>query len=192
MAIEQEIEFKQLLDKKTYQMIKDSYFSQDQPFTQTNYYIDTPDFQLMTHKMALRIRVRADKSHEFTLKVPAEVGLTEYNHETSYTPIQDATIPSDIIPNEIKEVINQHGINYSQLIILGSLTTHRLETNTTSGLLVLDHSEYLNTEDYELEFEVSDYDEGYHAFTQILKNYHLTHEPPLNKVQRFFHKRQKM
>ncbi|AVQ34524.1 CYTH domain-containing protein [Staphylococcus muscae] len=192
MAIEQEIEFKQLLDENTYRTMKTAYFSDTPPFTQTNFYIDTPDFQLMSHKMALRIRVRSDKSNELTLKVPGEVGLTEYNYPTSYQPKTSAQLPEHIIPNDIRNVLDQFHIDASQLTILGYLTTHRLETTTPSGLVVLDYSEYLGTEDFELEFEVDDYHDGYEAFTQILDTYHLTHKTPLNKVQRFFKRRQSM
>ncbi|MCS4486627.1 CYTH domain-containing protein [Staphylococcus americanisciuri] len=192
MALEREIEFKQLLDRKTYTKIQTTYFPNVQPFTQTNYYIDTPDFQIIQHKMALRIRIREDKTHEITLKVPAEVGLIEYNHSTSYQPLQDTLLPAALLPNDITDVLHSHDIDISQLTVLGSLTTHRLEYHHTSGLLVLDHSEYLGTEDFELEFEVSDAKAGYEAFQKILATYQLTHQPPFNKVQRFFNERQKM
>ncbi|KIX90545.1 adenylate cyclase [Staphylococcus microti] len=192
MAIEREIEFKQLLDQQTYNDMKQTYFPNSEPFTQTNYYIDTPDFQIMQHKMALRIRVRQDKPNEITLKVPAAVGLTEYNHSTTHTPQQDASMPESVLTNDIIDVLRRHYIDTSQLIVLGSLTTHRLETSQTDGLLVLDHSEYLGAEDFELEFEVADYETGYHAFKNILATYELEHQAPLNKVQRFFERRQKM
>lgn len=192
MAIEREIEFKQLLDERTYNDMKSNYFPNSNPFTQINYYIDTPDFQIMQHKMALRIRVKDDKQNEMTLKVPDKVGLTEYNHATTFMLQQDVSLPESVVPNDIADVLHQRGIDLSQLIILGSLTTHRLETAIADGLLVLDHSEYLETEDFELEFEVADYDAGYAAFTKILATYELQHQAPLNKVQRFFNQRQKM
>lgn len=192
MAIEREIEFKQLLDERTYNDMKANYFPNSNPFTQINYYIDTPDFQIMQHKMALRIRVKDDKQNEMTLKVPDKVGLTEYNHATTFMPQQDVSLPESVVPTDIADVLHQRGIDLSQLIVLGSLTTHRLETAIADGLLVLDHSEYLETEDFELEFEVADYDAGYAAFTKILATYELQHQAPLNKVQRFFNQRQKM
>ncbi|MGV3043423.1 CYTH domain-containing protein [Staphylococcus rostri] len=192
MAIEREIEFKQLLDERIYNDMKANYFPNSNPFTQINYYIDTPDSQIMQHKMALRIRVKDDKQNEMTLKVPDKVGLTEYNHATTFMPQQDVSLPESVVPNDIADVLHQRGIDLSQLIILGSLTTHRLETTVADGLLVLDHSEYLETEDFELEFEVADYDAGYTAFTKILATYELQHQAPLNKVQRFFNQRQKM
>ena len=44
--------------------------------------------------------------------------------------------------------------------------------------------------DYELEFEVHSYDEGYEKFNHLLQEFNLSHEKPLNKVQRFFEEKQ--
>ncbi|WP_398574924.1 CYTH domain-containing protein, partial [Staphylococcus epidermidis] len=57
-------------------------------------------------------------------------------------------------------------------------------------LLVLDKSEYLGKTDYELEFEVHSYDEGYSKFKSLLQHFNLQHQKPLNKVQRFFQEKQ--
>ncbi|MBI5975271.1 CYTH domain-containing protein [Staphylococcus canis] len=183
MAQAQEIEFKQLIDAETYQTIRTAYFKTQQPFTQKNHYIDTPDLQIAQHKMALRIREK-DDGLELTLKVPAKIGLTEYNSPISILPTQQ--IPSSELPHDVVTILKQHDINISNLKILGALETKRMETQLENGLLVLDHSLYLGTEDYELEFEVNDYDRGLVAFQAILDQFHLTHNPPKNKVQRFF------
>ena len=37
-----------------------------------------------------------------------------------------------------------------------------------------------------LEFEVNDYQIGFEKFQNLLKQFDLVHEPPKNKVQRFF------
>ena len=46
----------------------------------------------------------------------------------------------------------------------GSLTTERFEKETDAGLVALDHSLYLDTEDYELEIEVetAEQEENFH------------------------------
>lgn len=56
MAINQEIEYKQLLTRDEYDALRNEYFNTLKPFTQKNHYIDTPDFALAEHLMALRIR----------------------------------------------------------------------------------------------------------------------------------------
>ena len=63
MATNNEIEFKQILTKDLYDKIFNTYFKNEKPFSQTNYYIDTKGFKLRDHRSALRIRVK-DNSYE--------------------------------------------------------------------------------------------------------------------------------
>lgn len=188
MTTNNEIEFKQLLTESQYNVIHKTYFNEIEPFKQTNFYIDTPDFDLKDHKSALRIRVKDDYL-EMTLKIPAEVGLTEYNFETHVVPELNKTIPKQSLPSEIAEQLTKMDINLTELIILGSLKTERLEKEINGNLLVLDKSTYLDFEDFELEYEVEDYDEGLIQFKSILEKFDMKHEIPANKVQRFFNRK---
>ena len=121
MATNNEIEFKQILNENVYHQIRNTYFENDKPFTQTNYYIDTNDFKLKKHQSALRIRVK-DNQYEMTLKVPAKVGLTEYNHAINISPKIDTTISLSQLPEDIRDIIeNQFGVSDKELIILGRL-----------------------------------------------------------------------
>lgn len=186
MAIEQEIEFKQLLTLSQYEDFKASYFTNAEPKTQVNYYIDTPDFQIQSQKMALRIRVKDGKPNEMTLKVPLSVGLNEYNFETSIEPAEGLRIDENHIPSDILNVLQKNHISVKSLKVLGALKTVRYEKVLEDGLLVLDHSLYLGKEDFELEFEVKDYDKGKQAFETLLNQFQLIHTEPKNKVRRFF------
>ncbi|MEB6333587.1 CYTH domain-containing protein [Staphylococcus pseudoxylosus] len=188
MATNNEIEFKQLLTENQYNVIHKTYFNEIEPFKQTNFYIDTPDFDLKDHKSALRIRVKDDYL-EMTLKTPAEVGLTEYNFETHIVPELNKPIPEQSLPSEILEQLTKMDIDLTELIILGSLKTERLEKEINGNLLVLDKSTYLDFEDFELEYEVEDYDEGLIQFKSILEKFDMKHEIPANKVQRFFNRK---
>ncbi|MEB7383619.1 CYTH domain-containing protein [Staphylococcus xylosus] len=188
MATNNEIEFKQLLTEKQYNVIHKTYFNEIEPFKQTNFYIDTPDFDLKDHKSALRIRVK-DEYLEMTLKIPAEVGLTEYNFETHVVPELNKSIPEQSLPSEIADQLTKMDIDLTKLIILGSLKTERLEKEINGNLLVLDKSTYLDFEDFELEYEVEDYDEGLIQFKSILEKFDMKHEIPANKVQRFFNRK---
>jgi adenylate cyclase len=190
MATNNEIEFKQILTKDLYDKIFNTYFKNEKPFSQTNYYIDTKGFKLRDHRSALRIRVK-DNSYEMTLKVPAEVGLMEYNHPTNVKLKMNDTLSNSKLPDDIRNIIEgQFNVSEDELIILGDLTTLRVETHYQNELLVLDKSEYLNKVDYELEFEVDSYNEGYEKFKQLLQEFDIKHEKPLNKVQRFFEEKQ--
>ncbi|OEK64779.1 CYTH domain-containing protein [Staphylococcus equorum] len=188
MATNNEIEFKQLLSQSQYQSIYNKYFPEMQPFSQTNYYIDTEQFDLRSHKSALRIRVK-DDYYEMTLKVPAEVGLMEYNFETHVIPELNKELVANDLPLEITEQLNKMNVDVNQLVILGALTTSRLEKEVQGNLLVLDKSDYLNYQDYELEYEVEDYDDGLIQFKMILEAFDMKHETPENKVQRFFNRK---
>lgn len=190
MAINQEIEYKQLLSKEEYTALKKAFFNSQQPFTQTNFYIDTPNFELAEQLMALRIR-QIGKEYEMTLKVPAEIGLTEYNNETNIVPEHGQHIHSKQLPEDIFSVLKDADINTEELHVLGALTTHRMETKIEEGLLVLDHSEYLGIEDYELEFEVENPETGLAKFQSILKEFNIKSYVPKNKVQRFFEAKSK-
>lgn len=188
VATNNEIEFKQLLSQSQYQSIYNKYFPEMQPFSQTNYYIDTEQFDLRSHKSALRIRVK-DDYYEMTLKVPAEVGLMEYNFETHVIPELNKELVANDLPIEITEQLNKMNVDVNQLVILGALTTSRLEKEIQGNLLVLDKSDYLNYQDYELEYEVEDYDDGLIQFKMILEAFDIKHETPENKVQRFFNRK---
>ena len=136
----------------------------------------------------MRIRVK-DYMYEMTLKIPAEVGLTEYNHSVNIEPKLDMSLQLSQLPKDIKNIL-EHDFNIleNELKVLGNLTTYRLETDYQNELLVLDKSEYLGKTDYELEFEVHSYDEGYSKFKSLLQHFNLQHQKPLNKVQRFSRK----
>ncbi|PHK49847.1 CYTH domain-containing protein [Staphylococcus edaphicus] len=188
MATNNEIEFKQLLTQSQYQSIYTTYFQDIETFKQINYYIDTPHFDLKAHHSALRIRVK-DNAYEMTLKIPAEVGLMEYNFDTQVVPELNKSITKQMLPTEIIEQLNKMDFDIAQLVILGALTTERLEKEINGNLLVLDKSYYLDVEDFELEFEVDDYDEGLIQFNNILEKFNLKHEIPDNKVQRFFNRK---
>lgn len=186
MSTNNEIEFKQILNRSTYEKIYHTYFKNKKTFTQTNYYIDTNHFKLKQHHSALRIRVK-DNHYEMTLKVPEDVGLTEYNHIVNIEPQLNMSIKLSQLPSDIRNIVkNEFNVFNDELVILGHLTTHRLETPHQNELLVLDKSEYLGKTDYELEYEVRSHDEGYVKFNRLLEEFNLEHKKPLNKVQRFF------
>ena len=185
MSTNNEIEFKQLLSKANYQDIYDKYFLDEKAFSQTNYYIDTLNFDLKSHQSALRIRVK-NNAYEMTLKVPQKVGLLEYNEVVDSLPPINEPLDKHFLPKNISEILNKQQVPLNELKLLGDLTTYRLEKSLDTGLLVLDHSEYLGKEDFELEFEVTDYNKGKEAFLELLAEHQIENRKPDNKVKRFF------
>ena len=72
------------------------------------------------------------------------------------------------IPSTIQQLITDLQVDSHALTYFGTLRTSRAEIPYKNGLLVLDHSFYLGAEDYELEYEVTDANEGAKYFEQLL------------------------
>ncbi|MFP3360104.1 CYTH domain-containing protein, partial [Planococcus sp. SIMBA_143] len=84
----------------------------------------------------------------------------EYHSEVECDLHFDRNIRTDELPELIRGELERFNIDTTQLKIYGALSTARRETDYKEGLLVLDKNSYLDTEDFELEFEVDNYDKG--------------------------------
>ncbi|MGJ7919600.1 CYTH domain-containing protein [Neobacillus sp. LXY-4] len=186
MSQQIEIEFKNLLTKEEYDCLKEFFKIDDEQIKkQINHYFDTPIFNLKEVHSALRIREKGNQ-WEMTLKQPAEVGLLETNQLLTLNE-KDAMLNHGTIPNgPVKTLLASAGIPYQDIEYFGSLTTYRIEFEYEGGLLVLDHSFYLNLEDYEIEYEVSDPDSGQQLFHKLLNSLQIPTRKTENKVQRFY------
>ncbi|MFK9095305.1 CYTH domain-containing protein [Bacillus salipaludis] len=184
-----EIEFKNMLTKKEYErLLKEFNIDETQIFSQENHYFDTPDFALKSLGAALRIR-KKDGAYEMTLKQPAAVGLLETNQnltadETSLA-VKLGSLPAGIV----QKLIEENGIPFSKMEYFGSLVTHRVEIDYKNGVLVFDHSSYLGMEDYELEFEVEDYQAGLKFFKDLLAQFMIPERKTENKIHRFYYQK---
>ena len=176
-----EIEFKTLLTKEEYDSLKD-FFKEQPPVRQTNHYIDTPDQLIRKEKMALRVRTFTNQA-ELTLKVPEDVGHFEYNQALSPQETEAILEHQQFPDGEIKNLLISKEIPIEQLAVWGCLTTERLEKDTTAGLVALDHSLYLDTEDYELEIEVETADQEEY-FHQFMTDYGIVYKAAKNKIAR--------
>ncbi|MFF2455798.1 CYTH domain-containing protein [Peribacillus simplex] len=181
-----EIEFKNLLSEKEFrQLIKYFHLGASNFKTQKNHYFDTLGFTLKSLDSALRIREKNGR-YELTLKQPATEGLLETNqdiHEgTAYAFLNQNTFPD----GEIQHLILECGIDPKDVTCFGTLKTDRLEFPYKEGLLVLDHSSYLNQEDFELEYEVTDAKAGKKNFLNLLETLQIPVRETENKVKRFY------
>ncbi len=181
-----EIEFKNILTKEEYKILLKTFKVEDKEIiSQTNHYFDTPDFRLKNLGSALRIRIK-NNTYELTLKQPAAVGLLESTQllsETEYqTAIEHGIFPTGIVNQKLEKL----NISMNHIEYFGSLQTKRAEFTYKNGLLVLDHSFYLNTEDYEVEYEVDDIQAGQLAFQDLLMQYGIPIRRTQNKVARFY------
>ncbi len=182
MTKELEIEFKNMLTKEEYSHLLSELNTA--PISQTNHYFDTADFQLRDQKSALRLRSIGNR-FECTLKTPAASG----NYETTDVLSEDQAAAildhQQFEAPEVSAELERLGVSVSDLSLIGSLTTHRAETEYKGGLLVLDHSEYLGIEDYELEYEVADEAAGKQFFLSLLEEKQIPLRPSDKKIARF-------
>ncbi|MEI4789501.1 CYTH domain-containing protein [Bacillus sp. FJAT-53060] len=188
MAQEIEIELKQLLLKEEFEQLKRYFQLKDTDFrTQTNYYFDTPQFDIKSQFAALRMREK-DGQWVLTLKELHEIGLLE-THQTTAPPtsLDDFQIPE----GEVADRLDDLSIRKDQIVYFGSLETLRAEKIINEGLIVLDHSRYLTVEDYELEFEVSNLEIGQAAFSTLLRQFQIPTRNTRNKVVRFYEEKMK-
>lgn len=180
-----EIEFKNLLSYEEFDHLKQSLFNDVEGFTQTNFYIDTPQFDLKNAKIALRIRDIGTQK-EMTLKIPEQVGIMEYNGLVDEHITIEEFIQIDNVPQHILDELTSRNIPVNQLKIFGALSTERYINPYASGTLFLDASHYLDQSDFEIEYEVTDYEKGKQEFNALLETYNIQPTEVRNKVQRFY------
>lgn len=184
-----EIEFKNMLTQEEFQLLRIHFKIEPEQFKkQINHYFDTNSFSLKDKGSALRIREKGS-SFEMTLKQPAEQGLLETNQMLTDRQAQDALSSGKLPEGEVKYAVTKLISDSNPLNYFGSLTTVRAEFEYKDGLLVLDHSYYLNTEDYELEYEVTNESEGYKVFSKLLDELKIPLRPTDNKIKRFYAKK---
>lgn len=184
-----EIEFKNMVNREEFSSLIDFLNIRSEDFSeQENHYFDTPDFLLKAKGSALRIRQK-NGSFELTLKQPHPEGLLETNQNLTESEaaemIRTGKIPAELIIGSIKEL----GIETDKLQYFGTLATKRAEKEYMKGLAVLDHSRYLNKEDFELEYEVDNRNEGELTFLNLLKQLNIPVRKTENKIKRFYNEK---
>ncbi|WP_187118863.1 CYTH domain-containing protein [Bacillus marasmi] len=191
MSQQIEIEYKNLLSKEEYERLQD-YFKIDQSSIkkQINHYFDTSIFALKNLHSALRIREKGGK-YELTLKQPAEIGLLETNQILTKEVAKGMLDGGKLPDGPVKTALLNVGFAVDTLEFFGTLTTYRAELEFEGGILVLDHSQYLKVEDFEVEYEVTDPEQGKVIFQQLLTNMHIPLRKTDNKIQRFYQQKYK-
>lgn len=181
-----EIEFKNLLTKQEFEKLVNHFKLDDADFfTQENHYFDTPDFALKEQASALRIRKKGEK-YELTLKQPYQDALLETNESLEPLAAEKMFESGTISNKTIKGLIEKMHIDPDRIQYFGSLSTKRAEVEYENGLIVIDNSFYLNIEDFELEYEVSNRKEGQKKFTALLEQLEIPVRKTENKIKRFY------
>ena len=184
MSTNLEIEFKNMLSESEYEQLLNHFsISEEQIWTQKNVYFDTKAFDLKRQKAALRVRIK-NNTYELTLKTQAEVGLLETNQIITKADYKTLKHDHCLVHGPVYEALMELGINLNDLRVITDLTTKRAEVNYKDGLLVLDKSFYGEVIDFELEYEVKDYDKGLNIFNELLAKHNIPTRPAQNKIKR--------
>ncbi len=184
MSTNLEIEFKNMLDESEYHELL-NYFSihEEQIWTQKNVYFDTSSHDLKRQQAALRVRVK-NNTYELTLKTKAEVGLLETNQLITKADYKTLKHDHQLVKGPVYDTLVNLGVNVEALRVITDLTTKRAEVPYEDGLLVLDKSFYGEVIDFELEYEVKDYNEGLKIFNHLLNKHNIPTRPAENKIKR--------
>ncbi|MBQ9266194.1 MAG: CYTH domain-containing protein [Bacilli bacterium] len=155
MATNIEIEAKALIKEEDYnKLIKEFENENAFFFDQTNYYVETKNFDLKKLGVGLRVRSINDK-FVLTLKAPMSEGLLEKEENIS----EDQFVmfeKKNIFPEcSLKDFIIMLGFDIKKLKIMAKLRTHRTQLELDEGkhILCIDRNEYNNLVDFELELE---------------------------------------
>lgn len=186
MTQQLEIEFKNLLTKQQYEHLLQEFGIQENAIhRQTNHYIDTPSQAIKKRQSGLRIR-QIDNYYECTLKEKsAEHTHIETTDVLTAEQAQQMLEGQGFYAQEVAKKLALYHIPLDKLAVFGSLTTDRVEIPYKDGLLVFDHSFYLQCDDYEVEYESKDATKGNMIFDEFLQQYRIEKKVTDKKIARF-------
>ncbi len=176
-----EYELKIMLSKNEYE-----YFHKKsgKDVKQTNYYFETPNYDMRKSKQTLRIR---EKNNNYVI---THKSLVENNSQDGIINMFEHSIV--ITEKEFLEIINNNvSINKyidglpEPLLLIGKLMTKRsiILTNNLLPPMELDENHYLGIIDYELEWEISEV--TYKLAIDYLKSKGIDLENHLTKQSKF-------
>lgn len=190
MAKNIEIEFKNILSREEYQRLFDALsFENQSPLKQRNIYFDTADGKLKNQMIGLRTRITDHYVH-VTMKQPVA------NHQKLET-TDKLTLDegADIVASgkidkapEIEQVLQSLGVNLADLVVTGQFQTTRYETIIEGNTIVLDHCNFAHFEDYELEVESTEVENGRQFFADFLQKFQINQRPAKQKIVRMTQK----
>ena len=184
MSKELEIEFKTLLTKEEYVRLCER-FKDCKRNLQINYYFDTSRFTLKASEIGLRVRMMDKDKYVITLKKKKGYVLQEFNEtinkETFDNFIETGLIPVEEIKKELDDIIKgQLLVNYM------SLSTYRIGLPYKKGQLAIDKCKYVDTIDYELEYEATTYEGGKREFVEIVREFGIVYKKSQPKIKRAY------
>ncbi len=174
-----EIEFKTSISVDKYNELLQLFNLENNIFKQTNHYFDTDDFNLNHEKIVLRIRQKHENKFKVTLKSQSENGAFE-SHVLLKKDQAEKMIANGFNTTDFFEDLDYF------VTFKASLVNYRVSTPYEGGTLFLDRCEYCDVVDYELEYEVSNYDEGLRLFERFVSKHDIPIKTTKRKSERAF------
>lgn len=162
-----EIEFKSKINEETYEKLIKQYDLSSSCFSQTNYYFDTDNLDLLNQHIALRIREK-NQNYKITLKKGSPEGALEQHIIIDFEKAQE------LLANGFETSAYFQELNY-KVKFLAKLTTKRVKMLYEGGVIFLDKSTYNDHVDYEIEFEHNNYDLGEKQFKDFLSAHQIAY-----------------
>ncbi len=172
-----EIETKYMLSSDSYQKLKKWMMEENgEQLEQTNYYLDTLDFQL--EHLDLGTRIRKEKYIELTVKMKQKEGKLEVNQLLNEIEFEEF-LQTGILPSgEVKDALKKQGWKEEKLYVFATLTTKRVELPFQEGILDLDESHYFDQIDYEIEYESDSLVHGTMVLQLLFKKLEISDASP--------------
>lgn len=187
MSQQLETEFKNMISRLEYQRLLDHFDRQaTDAIIQTNYYFDTPDFELREARIGLRLRL-TDHYRHLTLKQPSGknqmIEITDkLTHNEAQAVITDGAMPE---APAIRAELAKHQLSLDNVSRFAAFETRRIETEIPNSTLVFDECHFDHYTDYELEMETTlEPADGEQQFLDLLKQHHIPIRPSEKKMIR--------
>lgn len=137
-----------MLSQQQYECIHGMY-EWDNEITQTNFYFDTEDLQLVSAHITCRVR-RIDGVHHLQMKLPTGVSYSRVELEQEL----GSELPDALGADMLNALTGRNDM--PDVKLLGELTTRRSIKRAHGAEIDLDKSSYFDRTDYELEIEFTD------------------------------------
>ncbi len=174
-----EIEFKTVIQKEKYEHLLRLFHLENNIFKQVNHYFDTDQFDLNQKQIVLRIRQKGEYRFKVTLKCQGHESASESHIVITKDQAED------MIKNGFSTKDYFEELDYF-VSFRASIENYRVSTPYENGILFLDRCLYCGVEDYEIEYEVNNYDEGKVIFESFLKEHDIEILPTRRKSERAF------
>ncbi len=183
MATSIEIEAKALLTQQQYNKVL-NHFDLDvaDGYIQKNYYIDTKNHDL--RKLGLSLRIRKLNGYIMQFKLPMAEGLLEKSQNLVREQFDDLRKKGIFPEGDISDFIESLYINPSDLVVIASLSTLRIELEYEDLTLAIDENRYGDNQDYELEMEATSMQKAKALLEKICAEVGIPYNENLNSKQK--------